>query len=73
MSTLKVVAAAIAHMHVDVDLANPCGGDVGQAIRADVFSQESSSRGTLPLDIDCNRAIRNTVHEPRVTKRGITS
>lgn len=68
-----MVAVAIAHMHVDADIANPCGGDVGQDRRADVFSRESPSRGTLPLDIDCNRAIRNTLHEPRVTKRGITS
>lgn len=70
-STLRVAAAAIARMHLDQGLDNPCGTEHVQSTLAWLTRNEKPSHPrVLPLDLDCYHAIRMTAHRPRPGRGG---
>ena len=70
-STLRVAAAAIARMHLDQGLDNPCGTEHVQSTLAWLTRNEKPSRPrVLPLDMDCYHAIRMTARRPRPGRGG---
>ena len=70
-STLKVVAAAIAHNHKDSGFDVPVRQGVARTV-LDELTQDDSPGPTraLPLDLDCYLAIRKTAQEPRRGRGG---
>ena len=70
-STIKVVAAAIAHSHRDAGFDAPLWHSVTRTV-LDELTQDDSPGPTraLPLDLDCYLAIRKTAYEPRSGRGG---
>ena len=60
-STLRVVCAAIARRHADMDLPNPCDSAIVQDVMSDIERRAPPSRRrSLPLDLESYRVIRET-------------
>ena len=70
-STLRVVAAAIAHNHRDAGFDVPIHRGAARTALEEL-TQEDSPRPAraLPLDLDCYLAIRKTAHSPRWGRGG---
>ena len=70
-STIKVVAAAIAHNHKNAGFDVPLRYGVARTV-LDELTQNSSPGPTraLSLDLDCYLAIRKTAYEPRSGRGG---
>ena len=70
-STLKVACAAIAWKHTRLEFPNPCESDLVKEVLADAerLAPPSTAR-SLPLDLECYRAIRRTALLPRLSRSG---
>ena len=70
-STIKVVAAAIAHNHRDAGFDVPLGRGLARTVLDELTQDDSPSPArALPLDLDCYLAIRKTAYEPRSSRGG---
>ena len=70
-STIKVVAAAIAHNHKDAGFEVPLQHGVAKTVLDELTQDDSPGPiRTLPLDLDCYLAIRKTAYEPRSGRGG---
>ena len=70
-STIKVVAAAIAHNHKDAGFDVPLRHGVARTVFEDLTQDDSPvPTRALPLDLDFYRAIRKTAYEPRSGRVG---
>ena len=70
-STIKVVAAAIAHNHKDAGFDAPLLQGVARTVLEDLTQDDSPGPiRALPLDLDCYLAIRKTAYEPRSGRGG---
>ena len=70
-STIKVVAAAIAHKHIEAGFDVPLRHGVAKTVFEDLTQDGSPGPArTLPLDLDCYLAIRKTAYEPRNGRGG---
>ena len=70
-STLRVIAAAIARQHTDLELANPCEDPIVESVLAE--SERSAppvAPRSRPLDLEAYRAIRETAQLPRPGRGG---
>ncbi len=71
VSTIKVVAAAIAHNHKYAGFDVPLGHGVARAVLGELTQDDSPGpTRALPLDLDCYLAIRKTAYEPRSGRGG---
>ena len=65
-STLRVVAAAIAHNHKNAGFDVPVHRGVARIMLDELTWDDSPGPSrALPLDLDCYLAIRKTAHKPR--------
>ena len=70
-STIKVVAAAIAHNHKDAGFDAPLLQGVARTVLEELTQDDSPGPiRALPLDLDCYLAIRKTAYEPRSGRGG---
>ncbi len=70
-STIKVVAAAIAHNHRDAGFDVPLRHGAARAALDELTQDDSPGpTRTLPLDLDCYLTIRKTAYEPRTSRGG---
>ena len=70
-STIKVVAAAIAHNHKDAGFDAPLQQGVARTVLEELTQDDSPGPiRALPLDLDCYLAIRKTAYEPRSGRGG---
>ena len=70
-STIKVVAAAIAHNHKDAGFDVPTRHGVARTVLGELTQDDSPGpTRALPLDLDCYLAIRKTAYEPRSARGG---
>ena len=69
-STVRVIAFAIARVHLDAGHSNPCAGEIAQKIAGMNESQGSVPQRSLPLDLDAYLAIREAAHQPRPSRGG---
>ena len=70
-STLRVIAAAIARQHADLELANPCEDPIVESVLSE--SERSAppvAPRSRPLDLEAYRAIRETAQLPRPGRGG---
>ena len=71
VSTIKVVAAAIAHNHKDAGFGAPLLLGVARTVLEELTQDDSPGpTRALPLDLDCYLAIRKTAYEPRNGRGG---
>ncbi len=71
LSTLKVVASAIARYHKEAGLDAPFQSGVSRQLLHDLAQDHISSPiRAMPLDLDCYLAIRKTAQEPRSGRGG---
>ena len=71
LSTLKVVAAAIARNHREAGFDSPFQGGVARSLLDDLSrGNPPSPTRALPLDLDCYLAISNAAQEPRSGRGG---
>jgi len=70
-STIKVVAAAIAHHHKDAGFDAPLIQGVARTVLEELTQDDFPGPiRALPLDLDCYLAIRKTAYEPRSGRGG---
>ena len=70
-STLRVIAAAIARQHADLELANPCEDPIVESVLAESErSAPPAAPRSRPLDLEAYRAIRKTAQRPRPGRGG---
>ena len=70
-STLRVIAAAIARQHADLQLANPCEDPIVESVLAESErSAPPAAPRSLPLHLEAYRAIRKTAQRPRPGRGG---
>ena len=70
-STLRVVAAAIAHSHKDAGFDVPVHHRVARTVLDELTRDDAPGPiRALPLDLDCYLAIRKTAHKPRWGRGG---
>ena len=69
-STVRVIAFAIARVHLDAGHPNPCAGKIEQKIAGMNENQGTVPQRSLPLDLDAYIAIRETAHQPRPSRGG---
>ena len=70
-STLRVVAAAIAHNHKNAGFDVPVQHDIARTVLDELTRDDTlGPTRALPLDLDCYLAIRKTAHRPRWGRGG---
>ena len=70
-STLRVVAAAIARNHRDAGFDVPLRRGVARTVLDELRRDDTPGPSrSLPLDLECNLAIRKTAHRPRWGRGG---
>ena len=70
-STIKVVAAAIAHSHKEAGFDVPLRHGVAKIVLDELTQVDSPGPArALPLDLDCYLAIRKTAYQPRSGRGG---